>query len=1228
MSIRDSGLAGVPLARLMAALLLTFSACGVAQAAVCRVTTAGNANNDGSDWPVPMDLPSALGDANCTEVWLAAGTYSPGANRADSFVIQPGVAVYGGFAGSETQRDQRDPVTQLVELSGDIGVPGDTSDNSFHVVWMDGTGATPVTSATVLDGLAITGGNANGLGLERNGGGLFCDGHGAGSSCGPTLRNIGFVDNSANSHGGAIYNDGHGGGESSPILEQVTFSGNSAEMGGALFNDGRSGGIASPELRNVSFAGNSATDNGGAIYNDGSDGGVSSPALAYASFSGNSANYGGALFNNAQSGTSSPILSHVILWNDSATTAGNEIHNLTGAAPSISYSIIEGSGGSGTNWDATLGSDGGGNLDQDPLLGALTDNGGATATMLPATGSPAIDAGQALGCPASDQRGVARPQGIACDIGAVEVAQSSQQLAVTVTGAGQVNADNPPVPDSGSIAACSASGGSCSAEYPTGTSVPLHAVPDLGNHLVQWAGDCTGVQLDITVVLDGSKSCMAEFAVNHHALGGTVSGLAVGNSVTVQNNGGDDLVVSANGAFQFASQPGYGSSYAVTVLAQPETPAQVCTVSNGSGTMADADVTDIQIACVTITHTVLGVVASGQGGIAPATQIVDDGVVAGLTLSPDTDWHVDGVTGCGGSLAGNTYTTAPVTADCTVSVNFAIDAHTVTASVVGGNGSVTPGSQLVDHGDTATVTVTPDVRHHVDTISGCGGSLAGTTYTTGTVTADCGITVAFVLDSNPRCYVMPSASGANNGGSWADAYTDLSSALAEPTCAEIWVAQGVYIPGAASGNSFVVRAGEAVYGGFAGTETSLSERDPAAHVTILSGDTDGNDSNADGNSIAETSADIVGANSNHVVKLEGTSAVPIGADTVLDGFTVTAGQADGGAFPENAGGGLLCRGSGVGNACSPTLGNLVFSGNQATFGGAIFLDGSDQGASSPTLESVRFAGNSAISGGAMFNHGNQGESSPTVHDASFRDNSAEFGGAMYNNGYEGVSSPVLGHITFQNNSASGSGGGIFNDGSHNGASHPVVYNATFVGNSADWGGGMYNDGRHNGASSPSVLNVTFSANHGARGGAMASDAEDGGSSAPVLSNVIMWGNTVTHSGAALQNDDGAMPTIDHSVVQGSGGSGGGWDSALGVDGGGNIDADPILGALNDYGGFSETMIPGWTGSALDAGSAATCADSATVNNRDQRGVYRPFGSACDIGAVERSVDAIFANGFE
>ena len=118
-------------------------------------------------------------------------------------------------------------------------------------------------------------------------------------------------------------------------------------------------------------------------------------------------------------------------------------------------------------------------------------------------------------------------------------------------------------------------------------------------------------------------------------------------------------------------------------------------------------------------------------------------------------------------------------------------------------------------------------------------------------------------------------SGADDGTSWTDAYLDLQSALTDPLLTsgdEIWVAEGIYKPTGDADRtvSFALVSNIDVYGGFDGTETTLGERDPDLHETILSGDI-----------ATGASSD----NSFHVV---------IGAsDAVLDGFTVTGGNADG-----------------------------------------------------------------------------------------------------------------------------------------------------------------------------------------------------------------------------------------------------------------------------------------------------------------------------------------------
>lgn len=441
---RSMGWSCVPL--LIVAMLVARSA----DAGICYVNAAAGGSNTGASWAnAYTDLQSALANfPACTDIYIARGTYKPTqtADRTISFNIRPSLAVYGGFAGTEASLDDRLLAANQTILSGDIGAAGDASDNSYHVVAMDGTTASGgIFTSTIFSDLTIRDGNADGAGANQSvGGGLYCNGQGAGHECSPELDNLIFEDNRATSGGGAICNDGHGGGKSSPtlrnaivrdndtagggggiynngsgsgsasspVIEGVTFTGNTADLGGAMFNNGLAG-TASPTIRNSTFYANTANGHGGAILDNGSSGGHASPIIRYTTFHKNRAisGNGGAIYNIAPSADAAPNLSGVIFWADQAV--GSPVENFTSFSAtvgSLEYSITPECPGGAV-----------GCVNADPLLGALQDNDGFAPTLKPAVGSPAIDAGNATNCPANDARGIVRPQGAKCDIGAVEL---------------------------------------------------------------------------------------------------------------------------------------------------------------------------------------------------------------------------------------------------------------------------------------------------------------------------------------------------------------------------------------------------------------------------------------------------------------------------------------------------------------------------------------------------------------------------------------------------------------------------------------------------------------------------------------------------------------------------------------------------------------------------------------------------------------------------------------
>lgn len=410
----------------------------------CYVKAGAGGAHGGTAWgDAYADLQSALGNAACKHLRVAQGIYKPATNdAAASFAIAAGVRVYGGFAGSGITRD---PASYPSVLSGDIdnndtttnGVVTDwthiAGQNSYHVVMLDGT-TTPIGADTILDGLTITGGEAAAAAPDDRGGALYCNGDGAGGACNPTLDHVLFSGNFASIWGGGLYAGGTSGGNSSPLVLDSTFVGNYAGNGGAAFHDtGATGGTSNPTYANDTFTANVASSYGGALYHSIASG-AGTLTLTNTTFTGNSALIsGGALAVYGFGGAPVVSVTNTIMWGDTSPNSGREELVVVTDSPTFTNSIVMGSGGSGASWNASLGIDftsgslvdGGGNLDADPLLSSLQDNGGPTPAFLPLAGSPAIDAGLDSACDnapvsALDQRGTARPQGAHCDIGAVE----------------------------------------------------------------------------------------------------------------------------------------------------------------------------------------------------------------------------------------------------------------------------------------------------------------------------------------------------------------------------------------------------------------------------------------------------------------------------------------------------------------------------------------------------------------------------------------------------------------------------------------------------------------------------------------------------------------------------------------------------------------------------------------------------------------------------------------
>ncbi len=423
-------------------------------------------------------------------------------------------------------------------------------------------------------------------------------------------------------------------------------------------------------------------------------------------------------------------------------------------------------------------------------------------------------------------------------------------------------------------------------------------------------------------------------------------------------------------------------------------------------------------------------------------------------------------------------------------------------------------------------------------------------------------------------YVDDDAQGANTGTSWTDAYTDLQSALAGSQSGDqIWVAAGRYV------GNFTLKVGVEVYGGFAATETELTQRDWTANRAIL-----------DGNAVGSVVTSPSGAT----------------ATTRIDGFTITNGSGtvlDPDLF--TYGGGLYL------NSSSPTIANNTITGNRAGvgfggYGGGLYLN-----SSSPTIANNTITGNSADRyGGGLWLY----SSSPTIANNTITGNIAySDGGGLYLSG----GSPTITNNTITGNGAGWSGGGLCLY-----YSSPTIANNTITGNSArDGGGGLWLY-----SSSPTIASNTIARNSAGGGGGLGLY-----SSSPAIANNTIMGNSANYGGGLYLYDSSptmantivafnssgiynnidewgqGTPTLRYNCVYGNSAYNySGITDPTGTDG--NISADPRL-ADPRYG---NTHIQP-DSPCVNAGSNADAFGDLDMDGQPR---IQPFGGTVDIGADE------------
>ncbi|MDH5677552.1 MAG: right-handed parallel beta-helix repeat-containing protein [Nitrospinota bacterium] len=435
--------------------------------------------------------------------------------------------VYTDITGSTISGNQAQTGGGINADSGPVTITNSVISNNTATDWGGGingsSGAITITGSTISQNTSIRGAGGvyttNGSldisnstidqnrvtpGAIWGGGGIYA------SMSAVSITDSTISGNSVLAIGGGVYNTG-----GNVTFTNSTLNGNSASAsGGGLFN-----GAGSVAVINSTISGNSSAVSGGGIYNDA----LANLALTNVT---TTANTGGGVADNG--GTT--ILSNTIIANQA--TGADCAGTFTSSGYNIDSDSSCGLGGAGDQPGASL-----------IGMGGLANNGGPTKTHAIGPISVAIDKGSCV--KAKDQRGIARPQGPKCDIGAYEA--NYYTLTVTVTGLGKVT--------SGTKIICPTL---CSNTYQKDSPVMLTATPNAGKAFLGWGGDAAacGTATTCLVPITASKVVTASFTPPPTPPpGGGAGGGGLENQAPYYPGGGSWLVSPDDGGHGNGNTP-------------------------------------------------------------------------------------------------------------------------------------------------------------------------------------------------------------------------------------------------------------------------------------------------------------------------------------------------------------------------------------------------------------------------------------------------------------------------------------------------------------------------------------------------------------------------------------------------------------------------------------------------------------------------------------------------
>ena len=951
------------------------------------VDAAATASGNGASWTTAFrTLAEALDKLNTdcaytalTEIWVAKGTYYPTATTDQniSFTVPRGIKVYGGFAGTETAIAQRVSSNKTV-LSGDIGTPNNTNDNTYVVVRFNNAN-----SNNLLDGCTVRDG----------GGGISNNGEATISNCivvnntstgiantATAITNHAFIINTliANNGGSGVSVSNYSN-TADLTLTNCTIANNNGSTGSAIYNANSTlilrntiawgsfytnGGTINSTYSNTQSGnagvGNTTGNPGFVDVNNavGADGiwGTADDGLRLFSCSA-AANTG----NNADvpSGITTDIAGAARIQNTTVNMGAYEtittVATFAGTRLYVNGAVA--ASGDGANWTAAF-------RTLPEALNTLT-NGCAYANVSEvwvANGTyyPTATANRNLSFVVPS--GVKLYGGFAgTETAIIQRANFGAAVGGTIL-SGNIGASND--------------------EYDNSYTV------------------VTLLNFAITTLLDGFVITDAHNDANGNGGGIYTTGAPVISNCIISNN--------------YASGGG-GGIYSKSTAAQ--TPTLInCIIANnnaynGGGIYTDATNTP-SITIINATITGNNVPAYGNSlynNNAPATisNTIIWGNTGGYTPSPiyddgnSTTVMYANVQGGVLSGSGNTSSTPsfanalnPKGADgLWRTADDGLRLLSCSLSANNGDNSLVPAGITTDVAGAARIQNTTVDRGAYETLTPV-PSFTGTTL-----------------------YVNAAAATSGNGTTWATAFRTIPEATNALTngCAyssftDIWVANGVYYPTTTNDRSvsFTFPNGINVYGGFAGTETALTQRINFG-ASVLSGEI-GLSGNTDNTYII---VQFAVSNTNNT----------------LDGFTIS------GANNNNGG-----NGGGISNESSPVISNCIITNNIASnSGGGIFNLGS------PRLINCIITDNTAgYQGGGIANAGYNATNLQIINCLLHHNAASYGGGGVYNNNSNGSGSVLIAGCTIVDNQggSSGTGGGIGNNSQSSTVHNSIIYNNT------------------------------------------------------------------------------------------------------------------------------------------------------------------------------------------